>query len=126
MAASDDAQSLQSLAAIFTAIAATKMYRWHSENAKANKKESKRQAFQTYVNTGKKNRSFAILSSRAIKAAEKQRRSSVKERLLSSTEFESMCACPYCAFFEIHSVTQIKSNECIRQCSQCKSTWRQK
>lgn len=126
MAASDDAQALQSLAAIFAAIAATKMYRWHTENAKANKKESKRQAFQIYVDTGKKSRSFAILSSRAIKAAEKQRRSCVEERVKKSNQFESMCACPYCTVFGIHNITQIKSGECIRQCNQCKLTWRQK
>ena len=86
----------------------------------------KRKAFEIYVQTGKKTEAFNLIPYRLVKAAERQRRTCITERLKDSKDFVAFCVCPYCGFEALHFIGSVIMTGISRECVECRKGWWQK
>jgi hypothetical protein len=117
---------IQSVATIAAAIGAVKTTRWYVAHETQRSAEKKQQAFNLYVETGTKNQTFYLLDRGVAKTAERQRVRVIRKRCKEKQEFTSLCECPQCFAFDMHSIVHIRFRYCFRECKECKYVWRQK
>lgn len=115
---------LESIAVIAGSFTVVKLIKWQRININEKRVLEKRQAFRNYVENGKKDKAYYTLSSRAIKAAHKQRVRNLNFKAAKNKEFTAFSECPNCNSFGVHYIKK-QFYKYYRECIECEYLWRQ-
>ena len=127
-------QSAATIAAVIGVVKTARLYVKYEETKEEKRKE---EAFNLYVETGKKEQAFYSLDRYVAKTAERKRSNRVKEKAIDRREFSAWCECPNCDALDVHMIEKVNSiwlvwptgnrkNICKRRCKNCGLAWKQR